>query len=265
MSKQLPMPKNAAEDIPTLFFALVPRALVFLVVMGMGPLVGGGQGEEGTAQEEPKERSFQKAIADRQFVSGYLPIYQGEKDLLVKISPEQLDRKMGLSATLVGAIGDYQPTNIPLGFHVVLFEKWGNNVALVKKNTWYRADPGDPIREAVDRSFPDSPISLMSVVATEESTGSVLLDFTPVLSAGNLQFFLEKTNFDLRGAKQVILSVQNHPKNLTLTAGYHFERKEIPKGSRERFGMLADPRSLGVQIQYDLFDLPTNQLPTQDR
>ena len=192
---------------------------------------------------------------------GYLPVYKGKKDLRIGLPPEQLYRKLGFSASLVGALGDYRARNGTFGLSLVTFEKWGESVALLKKNTNFRADPGDVILEAVESSFPDSPLAVLPVLATEPAKGTLLFDLTPALGAGHLPFFLQGSNFDLHTAKPSILAVRNHPHNLTITVAYHLKRRDLPKQDPGRFGFqvnLGDPRSLELRIQYDFFELPEN-------
>ncbi len=237
-------------DIRTTFLCLC-----FLSLMTFGA------GTQSETQKQPTGESFEKAIADRELLRGYFSVYKGKKDLRIGLDPEQLDRKLGFSASLVGALGDYQARNSSFRLSPVAFEKWGESVALMRKNTQFRADAGDVILEAVESSFPDSPLAVLPILATEPNSGTLLFDLTPALNVGHLPFFLEGSNFDVHTAKPSILSVRNHPHNLTITVAYHLKRRDLPKQDPGRVGFgvrLVDAHNLEVRIQYDFFDLPKN-------
>ena len=233
----------------------------FVCVLGLSSLSQAGSLAQ--KQEQKKETTFEEAIADHELLTGYLPVYKGKKDLLVQLAPDQLNRRLGYKASLVGAIGDYFPRNTSVEFQVVTFERWGNSIALIRENTLFRADEQDPIRRAVEASFPDSPVLTMPIIATEDSSGSVLINLTPALNSKTLRWLLPpETKFDLDKNEFSLLSVQNHPKNLAVTVGYHFTRRQIPSDQQGSTGFspfrerLVDPRNLEVRVRYEFFDFP---------
>lgn len=233
---------------------------VFLLLSGLSFMTF-GVGAPTENQKQPTNDTFEEAIGNRELLSGYFSVYKGKKDLRIGLAPEQLDRKLGFSASLVGALGDYRARNGSFRLSPVAFEKWGESVALLRRNTQFRADADDVILEAVESSFPDSPLAVLPILATEPTSGTLLFDLTPALNVGHLPYFLDDTNFDVHTAKPAILAVRNHPHNLTVTVAYHLKRRDLPKQDPGRVGFgvrLVDPRNLEIRVQYDFFDLPKN-------
>ena len=105
---------------------------VFLLLSGLSFMTF-GVGAPTENQKQPTNDTFEEAIGNRELLSGYFSVYKGKKDLRIGLAPEQLDRKLGFSASLVGALGDYRARNGSFRLSPVAFEKVGRVRCLTEK------------------------------------------------------------------------------------------------------------------------------------
>src|ERR1051326_2699217 len=107
--------------------------------------------------EPPKEKPFAEIVKDAQAISGLFIVYRRDDKSYLEIQPEQFDKTLMFSITCESGLGER-------GFYAAqmcgetpfTLHKSGKNVQLIARNPIFTAQPGSPIRRAVDRSFVSS-------------------------------------------------------------------------------------------------------------
>jgi hypothetical protein len=224
------------------------------------------KGDKADSKTKNGQKPYAEVVKDLEKREGFFTIHFSKDSFLFELPLAAFEQNYCLSAQIVGGVGDWSVRGAGVGSDVVRFEKWGEKVAVVKKNVNFTADPSTTIRHAVDKTFPDSPILAAETKTTNPDTDAPLADLMDLFSASTYDVLSRRTGYKADGSPS-ILSVHDNPENLTVRVVYHFKRgeeREGPGGAGSVFGgsggvsRLADPRNLEVTVQYDLFRLPEN-------
>ncbi len=228
---------------------------------------GEKKGGKADAKTKNGQKPFAEVVKDLEKREGFFTIHYSKDSFLFELPTSAFEQDYCLSAQIVAGVGDWSVRGSGVGTDVVRFEKWGEKIAVVKKNVQFTAEPGTTIRHAVDKTFPDSPILAAEIKTTNPDTDAPLADLIGLFSASTYDVLSRRSGYKADGAPS-ILSVHDNPENLTVRAVYHFkrgdERAEGAGGGGGVFGgsggvgRLADPRNLEVTVQFDLFRLPEN-------
>ena len=187
-------------------------------------------------------------------------MFRSKDHFYFEIPDRVLGEDYGLSAQIVGAVGDWSARGSGLGVDVVRFKRWGDQIAVVKRNLNFTADSSTTIRYAVDQTFPDSPILSKPIVTTNPESLAPLVDLADLFSASTYEILSRGAGYKAEGSPAIV-SVHDNPANLSVRLIYRFTRAgdDAPGGGagrRSDVARLADPRSIQVTVQYDLFRLP---------
>jgi hypothetical protein len=212
------------------------------------------------------QKPFDEVVKDAEKSDGFFTVYRAKDAFYIEVPEGALDRDYCLSAQTVGAIGDWSVRGSDIGMDVVRFERWGDAIAVVKRNVLFTADAGVPIRHAVDKTFPDSPIASKAIATTNPDGGAPLADLTDLFSAATYEVVSRRYGYRAEGSPTIV-AVHNNPENLTVRVIYHLRRSGDDRndggsgsvdGGRGGLARLADSRNIEVTVQYDLFRLPEN-------
>ena len=212
---------------------------------------------------KPGEKPFEEVVKDAVKHEGFFTVYRSKEHVYFEVPDAALGTDYCLSAQIVGAVGDWSARGSGVGVDIVRFERWGDQVAVVKKNTNFTADRDATIRHAVDKTFPDSPILAKPIVTTNPASHVPLADLMDLFSAGTYEILSRRAGYKAAGTP-AILSLNDNPENLTVRVAYRFERTSDDRatgsaaGDRGGVARLADPRNIEVTVQFDLFRLPQN-------
>ena len=206
------------------------------------------------------EKPFDETVKDAEKSEGFFTVFRSKDHFYFEVPERVLGADYALSAQIVGAVGDWSARGSGIGVDVVRFQRWGDQIAVVKRNLNFTADSATTIRYAVDQTFPDSPILSKPVAATDPVTHAPLADLQELFSASTYEILSRSSGYKAEGSPAV-LSVRNNPQNLSVRLMYRFSRTGDDAGvggggRRGGTAQLADGRSIQVTVQYDLFRLP---------
>ena len=248
-------------------FALVLTAAILGLPAGARLAMAKDSQPEATKQKPeadkpaPKrgERPFDETVRDAEKSEGFFTVFRSKDHFYFEVPERVLGSDYALSAQIVGAVGDWSARGSGIGVDVVRFQRWGDQIAVVKRNLNFTADSTTTIRYAVDQTFPDSPILAKPVAATDPETHAPLVDLQELFSASTYEILSRTAGYKADGGPAV-LSVRDNPENLSVRMVYRFSLSsgDGPSGGGQRGGSvrLADARSIQVTVQYDLFRLP---------
>ncbi|MCC6445686.1 MAG: zinc-dependent metalloprotease [Armatimonadetes bacterium] len=233
----------------------------------------GGSPMGGVPAAEKKEKTIEDVVKEYEKLPGAVTLYRkkeaGKDTLYMEIKEDQLDRLMMLQVTASTGTGGYATAaGNPITDMVFKFVRRGDEqILLVVPNINYRADPKKPIARAVKRSFADAYLESFKIEAKNPKEKRLLFsvgDFfrsdiaqvtqTVSGSGGMYSIDREKTAFS---------HIKNFPENLVIRTAYNLAKAGGPGmgGMPSGPGMggrasLADPRSIPMEVTYNLFFLP---------
>ncbi|MCY7407320.1 MAG: DUF5118 domain-containing protein, partial [Alkalinema sp. CAN_BIN05] len=123
--------------------------------------------------------SFEIVTKKLKKTEGLFTLYRNEKDskLLMEVFPEQINRNYLAIMTLESAIGQRGLyAGLPVGEFLFNLRRVNDTIQFVVPNTYIRSDPGSPISRSVGRSFSDSPLEALKIIASNADRKSVLID-----------------------------------------------------------------------------------------
>ncbi len=239
--------------------------------LGDGPMLTSSG--TGTTKPEPaKPKTIDEVVKDYTKESGLFTLYRkketsGRETLYLELREDQLNQLLMLQATAATGNAEAVIAGDPLMDQVFSFRLMPDDrVFMVAPRINFRAAPNSPIARSVERGFPDGYLEAFKIEARQAERKSLLINISdyfrgdpaqvgPTLSSGGmLGLGGGGGSYSLDRDKTILASVRMFPANLCVQTAYHFTRG----GQRSPFGgptNLADPRSLPLKVEFNLFAL----------
>jgi hypothetical protein len=223
------------------------------------PAKPAGAPAEGAAADKPYQ-DWKKVTKDATKKSGFLTLYQKRENLYLELRPDQMNTPvLGIFSMAQGIGRNGVLGGLPIGSAVIEFQRTGDRVLVVQKNTRFVAPAGSAIEKAKDLSISNSVLASLKVESVHDSTKAVLVDFAPLLvsdaldlAEGLRQSFSNKT-FRFDKDRSALTSVKVFPENDELEAQLTFspnDRQGLDINS------IPDDRYLSVTVHYSFSKLP---------
>jgi len=216
-------------------------------------------------------RPMKDILKDAKSTPGFFTLHQKEDKIWLEILPSQLGKPFFMSYNIPRSIGERGLYGSQMGgSKLVEFQKVGNQVQLIAKNTQFFAKEGTPQAQFVSESFSDSLLSSAAMAsAPNPETKSILIEANTLLftdipgyqtrleGAFRMPFSLDTRNTSFSASKNTV--------NLTgLEVKAHFF---VPKLSAPPLmtspvptppppSATPDPRSLFASFYYSFMPLP---------
>lgn len=216
-------------------------------------------------------RPMKDILKDAKSTPGFFTLHQKEDKIWLEILPSQLGKPFFMSYNIPRSIGERGLYGSQMGgSKLVEFQKVGNQVQLIAKNTQFFAKQGTPQAQFVSESFSDSLLSSVTMAsAPNPETKSILIEANTLLftdipgyqtrleAAFRMPFSLDTRNTSFSASKNTA--------NLTgLEVKAHFY---VPKLSAPPLmtspvptppppSATPDPRSLFASFYYSFMPLP---------
>ncbi|MGQ9486889.1 MAG: zinc-dependent metalloprotease [Armatimonadota bacterium] len=239
-----------------------------------GSPVGGAPATAQPAEApKKKEKTIEEVVKDYEKIEGLFPLYRkkeaGKDTIYMEIGENQLNRLMLLQATQSTGTGGYSlAAGNPIDDILFKFVRRDEQILFVVPNIRFRAGEGKPIARAVKRSFADAYLEAFRIEARSEERKSLLINISDLFRSDIAQItrLAQSTGgaYSIDREKTVISAIKNFPNNLVVQTAYHLVRAGGGGGPSFAIpGMsstapLADPRSLPLEVTYNLFFLPEN-------
>jgi len=221
------------------------------------------------ATEEEEEDSIDSKVEDYEKIPGLLTLYRDDADLYFEIPRSVLGQWMMLQATASVGVPDKLVAGEPLADIIFQFrEIQPGKITIFVPNYINRANEGLEVNKALERSFAPSFLGTFDIEATQKSRDSVLIDVTELFKSdisginGRFQgggglFGGGGDSFSPDRENTFVSGVKNFPQNLVIESTVAFETQGAPADFYfGRSPTTADPRSIVVKVNYNLFALP---------
>ncbi len=208
----------------------------------------------------PEFKPYDEVLKDTEKQSGLFTIHRTKKGVaFLELNPEQLDRDFICFVTIETGLGERGIlSGMPMQEWLCRFRRVNDRIHFVQRNTGFRADPKDPIADAVRRSFSDSILGSFAIETVHPERKSVVVNLNSLLltdlaDLANVLNPALATSFGLDTNKTHLGTTKVFPQNVELQANYVFHA-----GKASTTEALADPRSLALVVQYSFSELPVN-------
>lgn len=220
-----------------------------------------------------KEKTIEEVVKDYEKIEGLFTLYRkkeaGKDTVYMEIGENQLNRLLLLQVTQsTGTGGSSLAAGNPIDDILFQFVQRDEQILFVVPNIRFRAKENQPIARAVKRSFADAYLEAFRIEARSEERKSVLINIGDLFRSDIAQITRLAQSaggaYSIDREKTVISAIKNFPNNLVVQTAYHLVR--AGGGAAPSFSIpgmsagapLADPRSLPLEVTYNLFFLPEN-------
>ncbi len=225
--------------------------------------------------QKKKEKTIDEVVKDFEKLEGLFTLYRkkeaGKDTLYMAIREEQFNRLYFLQATISEGVPTFfLAAGTPVNDLVFKFIRRDEQILLVVPNLRFRADSNKPIARSVQRSFADAYLEAFKIEAKDTEGKTFLIDVSnffrsDVMQIQQLASAAAGGSYTIDREKTAYTVVKAFPNNIFVQTAYHFA------GGPQRGGglaglisglaggaELADPRSMPITVNYNLWELPTN-------
>lgn len=217
------------------------------------------QGPDASSKsKKPKGKDFSEVVEDYEKVEGLFDVYFNEKEgkYLLAVRPDQLDKMFLCNITRQSGDAFVLDGSAMEGEYVFEFKRIGEDLQMINKNVWFRADKDAAFARAVEAHMPNSLVAsskILSLPRTDD--GALLVDMSKyfIQDVGWIQFITERigSRFRFDSGNSYFSSIKSFPENTEIGVTLHYEttRPNIHY-------TLPDPRSMFLKYHYSLSTLP---------
>ncbi len=184
---------------------------------------------------------------------------QGDR-LLLTLRSDQLNRDYLCITSLASGLGVGPLINgFPLDSFAFRFQRVEDKLHFVLPNLNLRVRADDPLRRNLDRSFSDSVLYTLPILAESSEAGTLQIDATALFLAkddlaGISNLFAG--SYSLDPEKSYIQSSKAFPENVEIQTVYGFTARN--GGELALSDLLPDARSFNLAVHYSFSQLPSN-------
>ena len=208
--------------------------------------------------------SVDEAVKDAETLPGLFTLYRHKQNgkIYLEIKPEQLNKNYLATITLASGIGEQGLYGgMSLQTFLFYFQRVNNNLLFTVRNVNFRANPNDPQRLSVERSFSDSVLYSLKIISIHPQRKTMLVNLGNLLlkDLPGLKSLLKNTldvRYELDGSKSYFGTTEVFPLNVEVDSIYGFS---LAEGEDEPdLPTLVDKRALSLRVHYSFSQLPEN-------
>jgi hypothetical protein len=259
------------RDRPTVRFSAVCAALAALVVTagcaGMVPPPGAGGPSARSAVPRPATgvpvgmKKWDEAIKGAEKLDGFFTVYRKPDELLFAVRKEQLEREFLGVFTLSQGIGTaFVLGGLPLNDRLLAFERHGDRLLLLERNTRFTAPRGSAYEKAMQLSFGHSVLASLKIVSERDTGAVMLVDMNEVILSDVSDLSTRAAGLGQGGAparfekaRSAVRMVKNFPKNTEVEALLTYAPAGRPAPATYS---VPDPRYVPIGVRYSFVELP---------
>ncbi|MEN8376867.1 MAG: zinc-dependent metalloprotease, partial [Gemmatimonadota bacterium] len=247
------------RSIPRPAFAGV---VLFLVACGGGSAPAQPSPQEAAAKDSPF-KPYSEVLKDTEAHEGLFKTHvKRDNTLFMEIAPEQLDTDFGMVIHYSKGVGVYNAHDgLPRsGAQLMRFERHGDKLYLVHRNTRFTADAGSAMLNSLEDNVGHSIVAAFDVKAQEDSTEALVIDVTSFFVSdytnigNNLKRYYGNKPVSFDKGRSYLSTVMAFPENVEIDAALTFKANDPPVASRG--AGVSDFRSIPIGVRYSLFALP---------
>jgi len=184
-------------------------------------------------QKKDKKKKYKDLVEEMEFVSGFFDFYINKEKVYLSIKPEQLNVEFFMGFTRQAGDGYQFDGGSMMGDGVYFFNRVGDILQLVEKNTKFRADKSRAIHKSVENHIPNSIIASSKINGQPHEKSKAFLvdadkffmyDFANVIRRTNNKYTFDKQN-------SYYNYIKSFPLNTEVDVYIHFKSKN----SQDRF------------------------------
>ncbi|MBI4052148.1 MAG: zinc-dependent metalloprotease [Elusimicrobia bacterium] len=214
-------------------------------------------------------RHFKQAFGlNRPAGNSLFSIQKEGKKYLLTIRKDQFKKPYLLSITMEKGLSEkWLLSSLMWNEFLWYFERVGDHVQLVAKNTQYRAQPDTPMQHSIEHAVPNSAIVKAKITREDASTGDVTITLDQMFLQDILRLNsdlneLYEGSYNLDNDLSQIEQVKAFPKNVEVSSRITFSRSPTKPLPYDTF--VPDASNLSFTIHYSLSALPEgNYKPRQ--
>ncbi|MCX7925185.1 MAG: DUF5117 domain-containing protein, partial [Fimbriimonadales bacterium] len=232
---------------------------------------------EGDKKEDPKkkEKTIEEVTKDFEKLEGLFTLYRkkeaGKDTIYMEVRHDQLEKLYFLQATVSEGLPTFfLAAGTPINDILFKLMQRDEQILLVVPNIGFQANPNLPIARSVQRSFADAYLEAFKIEAKSDEGKRLLIDVSNLFRSDLIQIqqivsLAAGGSYSIDREKTVYNQVKAFPNNVFIQTAYHFA------GGQQRGGglagilgglaggaNLADPRSVPITVNYNLWELPVN-------
>jgi hypothetical protein len=206
------------------------------------------------------QKSFAEIVANMRQSQGLFTLHKGSRKLYLEVRPDQLNKNYLFTATLARGLGEGRLiSGLQQDSFLFRFQKVDNKLHFVLPNLNFRADPNDPQRLNLDRSFSNSVLYTLPIKSINPETKSILVDLKDLFLgdedlAGLAQIFA--SFYSLDGSKSYFESSKVFPGNMEVQVVYGFTL--LPGRRPPYISSVPDSRAFNLAVHYSVAEIPDN-------
>lgn len=218
------------------------------------------------AQDGPFE-PYDKVLKDTEAKEGFFRSHvKRDNTIFLEVAPEQIDADFGMVMHYSKGVGVYNVHDgLPLsGAQLMRFERHGDKLYLVHRNTRFTADPASPMLASLEDNTGHSIVAAFDIKAEEDSTKALVIDVTDFFVSDyqdigeNLKFYYGNKPVSFDKGRSYLAQVMAFPENVEIDAALTFKASDFPAFSSG--AGVSDHRSIPIGVRYSLFKLPENPM-----
>jgi hypothetical protein len=246
----------------TLLAALLAAA--FLVgAAHAAPKPKKGAAPDAAAAGGDKDKPFQdwkKVTKDAEVIKGFFTLYRKHDNLYLELAPGQLDQPvLGIFSLARGIGSHFILGGLPLNDRLIEFQRNGDHVLVLEKNTRFVAPKGSPFDAARDLSHGNSVLAKLKIESVHDSSKAVLVDIAPFLvsdltdMADGMKQALNNKPVRFDKERSTLTTIKNFPENVEIEALLTYspgDRQDLDLAS------VSDDRYISITVHYSFSKLP---------
>ena len=194
---------------------------------------------------------------------GDFTLYKKRENLYLELAPNQLDQPvLGIFSLARGIGSNFVLGGLPLNDRLLEFQRSGDRVLVLEKNTRF-VTPGDAaFDKARDLSYGHSVLASLKIESIHDSSKALLVDLAPLLvsdlsdlSEGLRGSIGKSVKFDKE--RSALMSVKTFPENTEIEALLTYSPND-----RQNYGLatVPDDRYIPITVHYSFSKLPENPM-----
>ncbi len=215
-----------------------------------------------SAEKKDPFKPWDDVLKDTKAVDGFVKAHQKrDNTIYLELRPDQLDKDFGMVLHLSRGVMRIMEQGAPQDWEARLM-RWrrvGDQIQLVHRNHRYTADPGSPMRLAVDDNVGHAVVATFKIESEHKDSKNVLIDATPFFVsdypdlASTLKFYYANKPVMFEKDKSFVGKIAGFPTNTEIDADLSYRGTDYPLFGAEG---LADHRIVPLRVRYSMFELP---------
>jgi hypothetical protein len=225
---------------------------------------GNAKGGEAAATPDKPYGDWKKLTKDATVKKGYFNLYWKRENLYMEIQPAQFNQPvLGIFSFARGIGSNEILGGLPLNDRLMVFQRSGDHVLVLEKNTRFTAPAGSPMEKAVDLSFGNSVLASLKIEAEQDSNKAVLVDLAPLV-VSDLSDLAEGLRYALAGPtgprsvrfdkeRSSLTSVKVFPENFEIESNLVYSPNDR---TALNIPTVPDERYISIGVHYSFSKLP---------